>query len=342
MAKASSAVGAKRARAKKGEASGAASLIEALKFIGLAQHKEGTPPQTHCAIGNGRIVAFDGVIAAGHLIEDDLSACPHTTRFLDALGKCGASLSITQLDSGRLSIKSDRFKAFVPCMNGEHLSASTLEPDPPCALIDDRLKAGFALVAPILSETAQRAAFAGALLQAGSIVGTNGHVLIEFWHGIDLPPGLLIPKAALQAIIKTPKKLSRFGFSPNSATFYFEDDSFIRSQLYNETYPQYAQIFPNESNPWPLPEGFFEGMNKIQSLSDDKILYFDVDGFVVKDAQRNQSGAYQIEGLQSGLAFNMDYLCIIEPIFKQVHFDNGRAVFFGDNARGVLMGIGQR
>lgn len=338
MAKSTSPKVAARARKTK-DNNGAASLIEALKFVNLAQHKEGTPNQTHCIISGGRVTAFDGVIATGHLIEDDLSACPHTARLLDALSKCGPHLSITQLDSGRLSIKSDRFKAFVPCIPFEQLAL--IEPDAPCAAIDDRLKAGFAMVAPILSDTAQKAIFAGALLQAGSIVGTNGHILVEYWHGIDLPPGLLIPKAALQAIIKTPKKLSRFGFSQHSATFFFEDDSFIRSQLYSEPYVKYENIFPENLNPWPLPEGFFEGINKIQSLSDDKIVYFDKTGLIVKDAQKKQSGSYDVEGLKVGLAFNMDYLAIIESVFKQVDFDSGtnKAVFFGENARGALMGV---
>lgn len=332
-------VAAKRARKPKAKANGAAPLIEALKFIGLAQQKEGAPHQTHCHISNGRIMAFNGVFATGCLIEDDLSACPHTTRLLDALGKCGEKLSITQLDSGRLSIKSDRFKAFVPCAKFDEIPV--IEPDAPCADIDDRLKQGFEMVAPLLGETAQRAIYAGALLQSGSIVGTNGALLVEFWHGIDLPPGLIVPKAALQAVAKTAKKLTRFGFSPNSATFFFEDDSFIKTQLFAESYPDYQRIFPATVNPWPLPEGFYEGVKTIQSLSDDRIAYFDAAGLIVKDSQRNQSGSFQIEGLPAGLAFNMDYLNMVESVFKRVDFEaeKGKAVFFGENARGALMGV---
>jgi hypothetical protein len=340
--KATSPAAAKRARKPK-DNSGAASLIEALKFIALAQQKEGTPPQTHCAISGGRIVAFDGTIAAGHLIEDDLHACPHTMRLLDALAKCGANLSITQLDSGRLSIKSERFKAFVPCIEFEQLSAATLEPDAPCAAIDDRIKAGFELVSPLISESAPKAMLASALLQANSIVGTNGHVLIEYWHGIDLPPNLLIPKAAINAIVKTPKKLARFGFSPNSATFYFEDGSFIRTQLYAEQYADYQVILDYETNPWPLPAGFYDGLRKVQSLADDKIVRFTETGFVVRDANKLDSGSFDIEGLKPGLQFNIEYLLLLEPIFKQVHFDvsNNKTLFFGDDikARGAIMGL---
>lgn len=329
---------AKRARKPK-DNNGATSLIEALKFVSLAQNKEGPPGETHCVINGGRITALGSVFAAGHLIEDDLSACPHTARLLESLKKCGANLSITQLDSGRLSIKSDRFKAFIPCIPFGTLVQ--MEPDAPCADIDDRIKAGFEMVAPILSETAQHAHFAAALLQAGSIVGTNGHLLLEYWHGIDLPPGLLVPKATLHAISKVPKKLARFGFSQHSATFYFDDDSYIKTQLFSGGYPDHNVIFPDNVNPWPLPEGFFAGIHKIQSLSDDKIVYFDESGLFVKDAQKNQAGAYEVQGLKAGLAFNMDYLTIVEESFKNVDFEAGRgkAVFFGGNVRGALMGI---
>lgn len=330
--------GAKRARKPKETNNGAASLIEALKFVNLAQHREGAAHQTHCVIGDGKIVAFDGVIAAGHLIEDNLSACPHTARLLDALAKCGQNLSITQLDSGRLSIKSDKFKAFIPCVEKETLPY--VEPDAPCADIDDRLKAGFLAVMPLLSETAQVAHFAAALLQNASVVSTNGAVLIEFWHGLHLPNNLLVPKAALVAITKTPKKLARFGFSPHSATFFFEDDSFIRTQLFSATYPNYQAILDEyQTNPWPLPAGFFEGMHKIQSLADDKLVHFDKSGMFVRDSVRNQSGSFEMEGLREGLIFNMEYLSMIEPHFKKVDFEtrSEKAFFFSDDARGAIM-----
>lgn len=334
-------VAAKRARKVKEQNSGAASLIEALKFVALAQQKEGTPYQTHCIINGGRIGAFNGTFATGHLIEDDLSACPHTIKLLDALGKCGANLAITQLDSGRLSIKSDRFKALVPCVPFDSLGF--IEPDAPIAPIDDRLKLGFDMVSPLLNETAPKAMFAAALLQANSIVGTNGSMLIEYWHGIDLPPGLLIPKAAMTAVCKTNKKLCRFGYSPNSVTFFFEDNSFIKSQLFSEDYPDYETIFPESVNPWPLPEGFFEGIEKLSSLSEDKTVYFLNGGLAVKDSQKTESGSFEVQGLQDGLAFNMEYLLIAKTVFKKVDFDaapgTSKAVFFGENVRGALAGI---
>jgi hypothetical protein len=333
-----SSTGAKRGRKPK-ENSGAAALIEALKFVALAQQKEGTPPQTHCAIANGRVVAFDGIIACGHAIEADLDACPHTTRLLDALSKCGASLAITQLDSGRLSVKSDRFRAFVPCTPAEHLAAPSIEPDAPCAVIGDTLKAGFELLLPILADTGPQAIKCAALLQANSVVATNGHVLVEFWHGIDLPPNLLIPKAALQAVVKTPKKLAKFGFSRNSATFYFEDESFIKTQLFSEEYPTYQLLFSDDANPWPLPEGFYEGLAKIKSLADNGIVYFTEHGLSVRDESRNEAGAFEIAGLPVGMAFSVDYLSIVQSVFRQVAFDSQRVFFFGNNARGVLMGV---
>ena len=73
-----------------------------------------------------------------------------------------------------------------------------------CAVIDDRIKAAFEAVLPLATDGAQHAHLAAVLLQSGSAVATNGHVLAEYWHGIDLPP-MLIPKASAVAILKAGK-----------------------------------------------------------------------------------------------------------------------------------------
>lgn len=329
-----------RARKTTKDQSGAAPLIEALKFIALAQSKDGLAGQTHCAINNGRIIAFNGTFATGVIITDDLSACPHTLRLLDALTKCGPNVSIAHLESDRLSVRSDRFKGFIPCVPFGSIPACDTWPDNPVAVIDDRIKAGFDMVMPILADTPTRPFEGGALLQANVIVGTNGHMLIEYSHGIDLPPGLVIPKAALHAIVKTPKKLARFGYSNHSATFFFEDDSFIKTQLYDGGYPNYLTLFRDGLNHWPLPEGFFAGLKVVDSLAETRYVDFTEDGFKVHGEDKKQSGSYDIVGLAQPRRFNIDYLLTAHEVFKQADFetDSGRVFFAGENARGIIMG----
>jgi len=326
-----------RRAAKPTEPNVAASLIAALKFVSVAQKKVGTPTQQHCAISGNWIVASNGVIMVGAKIEEDLTACPHTLQFIDALAKCGQELNITQLSENTLSVKSDKFKALIPCAGFAELELNA--PDVKIAEIDDRIKAAFDCVACLTVEGAPNAVHAALLLQSGSAVATNGFALLEYWHGIDLPP-MLIPKASAVAIAKAGKPLTGFGFSGTSATFWFEDGSFIKTQLYGERYPHYGQILNVETNPWPLPDEFFKAVHAVESFSKNGIVYFD-NGLLSSREVEAEATTYKIEGLPEGMGFNAKYLTTLEHAIKTAHFnkESNKLFFFGDAVRGVLMGV---
>jgi len=328
-----------RARRKKAEVSNvAASLIAGLKFVAVAQKKAGTVQQQFCGISGNWVVACNGVIMVGTKVEDDLTACPHTYQFIDALAKCGQELNITQLSENTLSIKFDKFKALVPCVGFEELELP--QPDPQIAAIDDRIKAAFESVACLATDGAPNAVHAALLLQSGSAVATNGHALLEYWHGIDLPP-MLIPKASAVAVAKAGKPLTGFGYSGASATFWFDDGSFIKTQLYGERYPHYAGIINVEGlNPWPLPEEFFKAVHAVESFSRNGFVYFNNCSISSRQAEE-EAATYEIEGLPEGMGFQAKYLTTLQHAMQKAHFDkdNNRVFFFGENVRGVLMGV---
>lgn len=328
-----------RARRKKAEVSSvAASLVAGLKFVAVAQKKVGTVPQQFCGISGNWVVACNGVMMVGTKVEDDLTACPHTFQFIDALAKCGQELSITQLSANTLSVKSDKFKALIPCVGFDELELP--QPDPQIAAIDDRIKAAFEAVACLATDGAPNAVHAALLLQSGTAVATNGFALLEYWHGIDLPPGMLIPKASAVAVAKAGKSLTGFGYSGASATFWFEDGSFIKTQLFGERYPHYGQILNVETNPWPLPDEFFKAVHAVESFSKNGIVYFD-NGFMSSREDEAEATTYKVEGLPEGMGFQAKYLTTLEHAFKTAHFDkeSNKVFFFGDSVRGVLMGV---
>lgn len=330
----------KRARKPASEkASNSSQLLEALKFVAVSQHAQGTPLQTHCRIGNKTVIGFDGGITAGHFIDEILSCCPHTYTLLNALSKCADSISITDTDGGKLSVKSGKFRALVPCLPWEDLPA--VEPDPRIATLTDAVKSALAAVLPVALDGSNVDAFKCAvLLCAGSAVATNGAVILEAWHGIDLPD-VLIPKASAQAICKQTKPLTGFGFSANSATFYYEDNSFIKTQLFVDKYPGFQHILDVESNPWPLPGGFFEGVDIASSFSVNNVVYFR-DGHICSHVHPAEGASYQVEGIPNDLAFNSIYLKIIREHCHKIQFNinnRGMALFFGDNVRGAIMKV---
>ena len=75
-----------------------------------------------------------------------MKAAPNGLLFREALNKCGASFSITQLPH-TLEIKGGRFKAVIPCIPPEDIQGAF--PDPAIAPCDDRLKVSLSAVAPL-------------------------------------------------------------------------------------------------------------------------------------------------------------------------------------------------
>lgn len=325
-------------RAKTTAVNPAASLLAALKFVAVAQKKAGTVQQQFGVISGNWAAASNGVLTVATKVEEDLSACPHTYQLIDALSKVGEDLSITQLSPTSLAVVSGAFRALIPCVGFGDVGITG--PDERCAVIDDRIKAAFEAVLPLATDGAQHAHLAAVLLQSGSAVATNGYVLAEYWHGIDLPP-MLIPKASAVAILKAGKALTGFGYSGPSATFWFEDDSFIKTQLFAEQFPNYQPLFNcKDLNPWPVPEEFFKAVRSIESFSRSGVVYFE-NGMLASNEQETEASTYKIEGLPEGMGFNAKYLLMVKSSFKNVHFDesSNKAFFFGENVRGVLTGI---
>lgn len=328
---------AKRARKKPAkEASGAQQLIKALQFVGPAQKPQGTTYQTHCLINQHWCVAFDGVLTLGTKVEEDITACPKSSDLLAALQKCGQTVAISQLSDFVLSIRSDKFKASINCVKFEDMPLSY--PDPPIAAISDELKAGFEACGWLAQEGAQDAFVASILLQSGSVVATNRHVIVEYWHGIDLPPGLLIPKAAAVALTKIQKPLARFGFSEASATFYFDDESFLKTQLFKDRFPNYQKVFDGmKGDIWPLPTDFFAAVEAVAEFSESKFIFLRGDKIQSHEAEE-QGATYDLNGIPERMSFNYEYLKQVAPYFKNVVFANGGAYFQSDKVRGAIMG----
>lgn len=329
--------GRKRAR-KASVNSAAAGLIDALKFVSVAQKKTGHVYQQHVVIKDGTITAFDGGLTVGQPIEEDFEACPQSEFLASALAKCGESISISHGNNGRLTVQSGKFRANVPCAAFE--SMPLVLPDPNIAVTDNRLREAFAAVMGLATEGAATVIEASILLQAGSVVATNRTVILEYWHGIDLPPGLVIPKAAAQAIVKTDRNLSGFGFSHSSATFWFDDGSFIKTQLFSEQWPNVAAILNKNVNPWPLPDGFFDAVKAVASFTKTGNLYF-TDTAMLSHPDKTDGANYEIEGLAAGQAYNGKLLLLCEPHMLNADFTsyNGQCFFFGTNVRGAIAGI---
>lgn len=263
-------------------------IVAALEWIKVAQKDVGPANETHCYMGFGAIVAFDGVVAAGHKANVQDVSAPHTFRLLSALSRTKGAVQLVHTQSGDISISAGSFKARVPTIPPDTLL--NIQPDPRVAYLTDAFRDALALVEGLSKESAQTLHASSILIRANTVVGTDGITVLEAWHGIDLPT-LVIPKTAAAVIAKTSKPLTGFGFGPTSATFWFGDDCWYRTQLYVEKWPNIDVAMARNSGNWfALAPEFFDALDAVAPFTEDGFVHY-YDGRLCSHSQSPDVGA---------------------------------------------------
>lgn len=244
-------------------------LLHALEFISVAQRANGSDNERHCMLSDHAAVAFNGVIAAGARIQDDLRCCPQTAKLIAALGHCDPGWQIAQLQD-RLVIQSGEFTANVPIMDGTQLQWAW--PDPKLIDVNDDLRAALMAVVGVVNEKSDRVHESAILMQANNCTATNGVVILESWHGWQLPPDILLPKAAVTALTKVKKPIVGVGYGATTVTFWYADNTWLRSQRYLAKWPK-STLLDTPTHPIALPLQLFQAAEALRPFSENGNLY---------------------------------------------------------------------
>lgn len=321
-------------------------MLDALRFVKLAQTTNGKADyQTHClfsrdGFGQLYVTAFDGILAAGHPVHDEMAGCPHTFRLIDALERVRGAYTMTLLDNKRLSISSGAFRAVVPCIDAHTLIGVT--PDPCMYVVDDRWKQAAVRAGTFCTDGAQTVMAASVITYGASLVGTNGLVIVEADHGYQMPPGLIIPMAFVKEVAKVEAKLNGFGYSENSLTFYFEGGAWVRTQLYKEAYPDIARVLSPVvmSGCTDIPDGFFDAVSAVAAFASDARTIIIDNNSVRSHAELNIGAQHECAGLPfTNIIVNADFLGKVQPFvtkFDATTYHN-MLVFLGENVRALVM-----
>lgn len=317
-------------------------LIAALRFVSVAQAEIGTPYQTHCRFINNTIIAYDGILAAGIPTDEDMQVCPHTMRFADALEKTRGAFSLTALE-GSLSVKTDRFQAFVPSIPPGDMPY--MLPDAAQWPLGDDFRRAATIAGLFTTEGATTVHGSAITTRNGSLVGTNGLVVIEAAHGIATPPGLNIPKRFVQALEKINKPLTSFGAQwdsrgePQSFTVWFNDGSWLKTQLYQEQFPNVDLVlaFTETAIATDLPKDFYFALEAVASFSPEHRVYLGEDKISSHPTDK-QGASHSVKGVVPCGSFNSKFLSALKPYIQKIDFvGNERVVsFFGNLVRGCL------
>lgn len=318
------------------------SLLQALTFCSVVAEKVGAPFETHVGLRANWAIAFNGIVAAGCPISEDIVAYPHTLLLVEALSKCSEGFSLTQLDNGRLSIKSGKFKAVVPCLEPALMQVAV--PDPMIVGITNAFRDAVEAVGVLANENAQHVITASVLMNGQTVISTNRVMLMEAWHGLDLPPNVPLPKQFVAALVKQKKDLVGFGFSNCSATFYFTDGCWLRTQLYSDEWPDVSSILNRNANLWSIDPQFFKSLEAVIPFSEDGNIYSDTN--LLKSHPDDGVGAtFECNGVPKGFVYPAKQLMLMKEHVKRIdymasgiHDSSYCLVFEGDTCRGVISG----
>lgn len=312
-------------------------LLDALRFASIAIDKEGA--NSFVAFRNHWLTAENETFAIGCPVATDLEICPQADLFASALNQCGQNFQLTQVSMNGVSLKSGNFRALVPALPNDALSP--VIPDAGQVGLTDTLKEAFAACYKMVGKkNDERIINKCVLMRSGSMLGTNGGIAIEYWHGHSLPT-LCIPIKTAETISKISKSLAGFGVSDRSATFYFDDGSFLKTRLIAGEYPNVDRLFDSQPITFvPIWPSLYAGISAIKGFCPDDTMYFDVARL---GSHRNAElgASYSINGLPGNHCFSILYWLAIEPYATEVALadrPNSPHAFKGPNVRGLIMG----
>lgn len=311
-------------------------LLEALRFAAIAIDKK-EDKFSYVCIRDGWLSADNETFSIGIQVDVALDLCPQADLFAAALNQCAEQFQLTQVDLHSVSIRSGKFNALVPVLVTDE--TGEFNPDEPCAFINDALKDAFAASLRCMGK-GEKIYHNAVLLRSNTTCATNAGIALEYWHGIDLPGPLNIPKKTAETIVKIDKPLAQFGFSADSVTFYFDDMSFIKTRLVQGEFPNLEKLFAANSGPLvPIWPEFFAGIKAVEKFVQNDVVHLHSEHIATHHTLA-LGASYKVPGLPSGYAFSAIYWKAIEPFVKAVRFatKNEPVVFAGDNARGLIIG----
>jgi hypothetical protein len=313
-------------------------LLSALHSLSSITKSDGSALETHVILANGWVTASNGIIGAGEKFESDLFCAPNAKLLESALSRCNSAISFTQNET-KLSITSGPFRAQVPFIPIENLSKAT--PDVICGPLDNKLRDSFETLVQV-PEKDEHALTASVLLSAGSAFATDRTVILEAYHGNNTPV-LSIPKSFVKILSKVKKDFKGFGFSNNSFTIWFADDSWIKTQLWLAEWPDMSSILNASANLMAIPEGFWEALDAIDDFSNDGWAY-SRNGKLCSHNDDAAGASYECYGLPPNIIFSINQMQAVKGWGKKIDFfaksTNGiRCIkIVGDRTRCVIAG----
>lgn len=250
-------------------------MLDAIRYAaaGVAK-KDYVSALTHFRIMGGRISAFNGKMSLSSDIPVDIDVIPHAASFLAAVKAAGEDpISLHVTPTGKLAVRAGKFRAYIQCVPQEDQSVMFLEPQGESVDLGPSFLPGLRVVSPVMGVDASRAWTNGIKLSSKSMFATNNVMMVQFWHGAELPFDVVIPAHAVNELLRVGQEPSRVQVSENTVTFWFGDNRWLLTTVMEGTLWPMSKIEgvldePNSAECAALPDGFFDGVASLEPFLD--------------------------------------------------------------------------
>jgi DNA polymerase III sliding clamp (beta) subunit (PCNA family) len=313
-------------------------MLEELKFVaGAVAKKDSIPYMTHFAIKNETVTSYNGVIALCSPIAFDIDCKPKADLLIKAIGNCKGTISLSITEAGRLKVQSGKFKAFIECLNEE---TPNIEPEGELLDIDGNLLIkSLGKLYKFISENPNHPWANGVLLANGSAFATNNVCIIEHWLGFALKTPINIPKAAIREIIRIKQHPERIQVCDRSITFHYPNKQWIKSQLLETKWPDIAKILNVESDPKPIDNTIFDGLEVLKPFTDKLGSIHFSEGLITTSTDMTTGSLYEVPSLTVDALYNIEMLGLLKDTAITIDWTKSPALFFGDSLRGGIIGM---
>lgn len=319
-------------------------MLTDLKFVlGAVSKKDLVPAMKHFQIKEGCVYSYNGMVALCAPIDFDIDCNPHAETLYKAIENCDETVTLNLTPGGKLSIKSGKFRALVPCI------AETVDhPKPEGDLIELEDGAGLLkaleIIEPVIGDDAARPWQAGVLLKDGCAHATCNVVAVQYWLGVDFGHVVNIPGQAVREMLRVKEVPTHAQVSDNSITFMYASGRWIRTQLLPSDWPDFNNLLKgcDTANHREVDPAVWEACERLKKFVDMKggeAIYFE-GGEAFTHRNREEGSSYLCESIRWTGVFNRSMLMLLQPLARKADFSTWpKPVYFmGDRLRGAIVG----
>lgn len=318
-------------------------MLSSLKFVkGSVAKKDLVPELTHFKIENGTVRGYNGTIALCAPIPLDLNCTPKAQPLIKAIENCNdETVSLTITGSGKLSIKSGKFKAAVECIEDE---TPHVKPEGnPVPIDGEALIKALKTIQAFISDDASRPWSAGVLLKDYSAFATNNVCLIQYWIGSQFPLTCNIPKAAVKELVRIGDPPTHVSATENSISFYYDEHKWMRAQLLTTEWPDLEKVLNREANYEKINPELFEGLDFLKPFCDKYGRIFTTDTSIRTHLEKEEGASYRVDGFSGTGCFRIEMLQLLQSVCEYVDFTDCTTpcLFYSKQppVRGAIIGM---